>query len=253
MKVLITFALENEFAPWRKLRHFQRVSSDVWDYRFIANVGPADVRVVLTGAGRFAAQRAIPPAFTDRPDVCISSGLSGGLSPLHRPGDILVARTIGEIKGTRLIRSDAELVQRAEASGAKLVEKFLVSDHVISTTEEKHSLAGSGDAVDMESIFVLEAAAQQRIRSVAIRAISDGSESSLPLDFDRVFNEQGTVSIPKVIGQVVRQPHRIGGLIRLAQESERAAAMLAKFLDSYVQLFAAGPLPENAKAAVLAV
>ena len=253
MKVLITFALENEFAPWRKLRRFQRVSSDVLDHMYVAKVGPADVRVVLTGAGSFAAQRAIPQAFADRPDVCVPSGFSGGLNPVHRPGDILVARTTSEIEGTRLIRSDAELVQRAEASGAKLVEKFLVSDHVISTTEEKHSLAGSGDAVDMESIFVLEAAAQQRIRSVAIRAISDGSESSLPLDFDRVFNEQGTVSIPKVIGQVVRQPHRIGGLIRLAHESERAAAMLAKFLDSYVQLFAAGPLPENAKAAVLAV
>jgi nucleoside phosphorylase len=252
MKVLITFALENEFAPWRKFRRFQRVSLDASDDTYIAQVGLTTVRVVLTGAGRFAAQRAIPQAFGERPDVFIASGLSGGLNPVHRSGDILVARAVAEIKGTRLIRSDAELLLRAEMSGAKLVERFLVSEHVVSTAEEKHTLAASGDAVDMESLYILAEAAQRDIRSVAIRAIGDGARSDLPLDFDRVFNERGTVSIPRVIGQVVRRPHRIAGLLRLAHESQRAAAKLARFLDGYVQHLAAVPLPQNAKAAVLA-
>lgn len=253
MKVLITFALENEFAPWRKFRRFQRVSLGVSDHTYIAQVGLANVRVVLTGAGRLAVQRAIPQAFGERPDVCIASGLSGGLNPVHRSGDILVARAVAEIKGMRLIRSDAELLLRAEMSGARLVERFLVSERVVSTAEEKHALGASGDAVDMESIYVLAAAAQREIRSVVIRAISDGAESNLPLDFDRVFNERGTVSITKVIGQVVRRPRRIAGLLRLAHESERAAAKLARFLDGYVQHLALDPLPENAKAAVLAI
>ena len=57
MKVLITFALANEFAPWRKLRRFERVSAGASDQTYVARVGLCDVRVVLTGAGRFAAQR----------------------------------------------------------------------------------------------------------------------------------------------------------------------------------------------------
>jgi hypothetical protein len=100
----------------------------------------------------------------------------------------------------------------------------------------------------MESLYVLAAAAERNIRSVAIRAVSDGADSNLPLDFDRVFSERGTVSIPRVIGQVVRRPRRIAGLLRLANESERAASALAQFLEVYVQRVASGPLPAEALA-----
>jgi len=252
MKALITFALASEFAPWRKSRRFTRVSVDAWDQTYWAQVGTTDVRVVLTGAGRFAAQRVLARAFDYGPDVCIASGLAGGLKPAYRPGAILAARTVTDTKGTKLIRSDAELVSRAGDLGAKVVERFLTSNHVVSTAEEKKSLGASGDAVDMESVYVLSAAAQREIPSVAIRAISDAVESDLPLDFDQAFNDRGSVSVPKVIGQIVARPHRIGGLLRLAHESERAAAALAGFLDEYVQRIARGPLPEIARAEALA-
>jgi len=253
MKVLITFALANEFAPWRKLRRFERVSAGASDQTYVARVGLCDVRVVLTGAGRFAAQRAVADVFDGDPDVCIASGLSGSLKPTYAPGEVLAARMVADVKGTRLLHCDPELVARAEVCGATIVEKFLVSDLVISTAQEKSALSASGDAVDMESLYILAAAAQRGIRSVAIRAISDGVDSNLPLDFDTVFDERGAVSIPKVIGQVMRKPGRIPGLLRLANESERAAAALAQFLERYIQGVAAGPLPEIAKAEALAV
>ncbi len=75
----------------------------------------------------------------------------------------------------------------------------------------------------------------------------------MPLDFDRVFNKRGAVSIPKVIGQLATHPLKMGGLIRLAHDSERAASNLARFLDSFVQSLTAPPLRENAKAAALSV
>jgi adenosylhomocysteine nucleosidase len=253
MKVLITFALANEFAPWRKLRRFKRVSTRASDQTYSAQVGPCDVRVVLTGAGRFAAQRALVHAFESAPGVCIASGLSGSLKPSYVPGEVLVARTVGDLNRVRLLHCDSELVARAEALGATTVEKFLVSDSVISTTEEKSALSASGDAVDMESLYILAAAGQRGIRSVAIRAISDGADSSLPLDFNGVFDDRGAVSIPKVIGQVVRKPGRIAGLLRLANESERAAAALAHFLDNYVQGIASGSLRETEKAEAVVV
>jgi len=252
MKALITFALANEFAPWRKSRRFERVSGDASDQTYSAQVGLADVRVVLTGVGRFATQRALARAFDWGADVCIASGLSGGLRSVHRPGAVLAARIVANVDQTRLLRSDAELVSRAGGLGAKVVERFLTSDHVVSTSEEKEFLGASGDAVDMESAYVLSAAAQRGIPSAAIRAISDAVESDLPLDFGQAFNERGNVSVPKVIGQIVARPQRIGGLLQLAQESERAAAALAKFLDEYVQRISEGPLPEIPKAEALA-
>src|ERR1700728_4429319 len=127
MKVLITFALANEFAPWRKLRRFERVSVDASDRTYAASVGECEVRVVLTGAGRFAVQRSLAHAFDGSPDLCIASGLCGGLKPAYAPGDVLAARTVADVAGVRLIHSDQEMVRRARSAGAKLVEKFLVS------------------------------------------------------------------------------------------------------------------------------
>ncbi len=253
MKVLITFALANEFAPWRKMRRFERVSVDGGDSTYDARVGRCDVRVALTGVGGFAARRALVQAFDLDPDVCISSGLSGGLKACYAPGDVLVARAVADVNGASLVYSDAELVSRADASGARVVEKFLVSEKVISTVEQKQALSTSGDAVDMESLYILSEAAHRRIRSVAIRAVSDGADSNLPLDFDHVFSEQGTVSVSKVIGQVVRRPGSIPGLLRLAHESERATAALARFLDGYIEGMELGPQPKIARAETLVV
>lgn len=253
MRVLVTFALESEFAPWRKRRRFQRVPVGEWDRTYQAMIGEADVWAVVTGAGRFAVQRSLERAFDTPPDVCIASGLSGGLKPQHRPGAILAARVVADVSGTRLVRSDGELIAEAAECEAKLVEKFIVSGRVIATAEEKRSLGESGDAVDMESLYVLGAAAHHGVRGVAIRAISDGVESDLPLDFTRTFNERGAVSVPRVLGQIAAKPHRIVGLMRLAHDSEKAAQALARFLDAYIRDISADPLTEIAKAEAIAL
>jgi nucleoside phosphorylase len=252
MKMLVTFALENEFAPWRKMRRFQRVSVNPWDQAYEAKIGPAEVRVVLTGAGRFAAQRALGRAFDDAPELCIASGLAGSLKPAHAPGAILAARTVVDVSGTRSVASDSKLADDARGQGAKVVEKFLTSERVIATADEKKVLGASGDAVDMESLYVLAAARHHGVRAIAIRVIGDGVESDLPLDFNRTFNERGAVSVRRVLGQIAARPHRIGGVLRLAHETDRAAAALADFLDVYVQRIDLSPLPE-AKAEALAI
>jgi nucleoside phosphorylase len=252
MKILVTFALENEFAPWRRMRRFKSVSVDTWDRSYEAQVGSAGVRVLLTGAGRFAVQRSLARAFDRAPDICIASGVAGSLKAAYRPGAVLAARTVADVNGTRLMRSDARLISRAADCGARIVEKFLVSDCVVSTAGEKNALGVSGDAVDMESLYILAAAAHEQIPAVAVRAISDGVESNLPIDFDRAFNERGAVSVPRVLSQIVARPHRIGRLIRLVHESKRAAGALAGFLDAYVQM-TPGPLPEIAEAEALAI
>jgi adenosylhomocysteine nucleosidase len=252
MKILVTFALENEFAPWRKMAAFQCVGATDADRSYRAEIGEAEVRVVITGMGRFAAQQAMTVAFEEVPDVCIASGLAGALKAEYGAGDVLVARQVSEIKSGPTLHSDAELVRLAAQSGAKVVERFFVSEKVIATVEEKRQLGASGDAVEMEGAYVLAAAARKRIRSVAIRSVSDTVDRDLPLDFDRVLDERGRVSIRKVAGQVVSKPSRIGGLIRLAHDSERAAGTLANFLNEFVRAIPMAPW-EAAKADAVAI
>ncbi|HYL67991.1 MAG TPA: hypothetical protein VEX69_02400 [Candidatus Limnocylindria bacterium] len=250
---MVTFALENEFAPWRKLRKFHRVSVDSWDKTFVTRVGEADVRVLLTGAGRFASQRAMDQAFAEIPDVCIVSGLAGALKTDYLPGRVLAARNVANLTGTRVLCSDTELLCSAARAGAKVADRILVSDRVVATAAEKQQLGVSGDAVDMESFWVLAAAAQRSVRAVVIRAISDAADADLPLEFDRIFDQRGNVSLVKVVGQLARKPQRIAGLLRLANDSERAAGALATFLDAYIQTLSSQPLDDIAKAEALAV
>jgi adenosylhomocysteine nucleosidase len=252
LKILVTFALENEFAPWRRLARFQRVAASDGNGCYEAQIGAAEVRVVVTGTGAFAAQRAMNNAFDWVPDFCIASGLAGSLKADYIPGDVLVGRRVTEMRSGRSIASDSELGQVAEEVGAKPVENFLVADRVIATVAEKRELAAMGDAVEMEGAYVLAAAAQHKVRSVAIRSVSDSVDRDLPLDFERVFDASGHVSVAKVIGQVAAKPARIPGLVRLAEDSARAASALATFLEAFVQALPSSPW-ETAKADAIAL
>jgi len=212
---------------------FQREPGTEGCYR--AQVGQAEVRAVLTGMGKVAAEAAMDAALKEIPDFCVSSGLAGALKTEHAVGEVLVARQVLEIRDGGEIFSDEDMVQLAGRSGAKVVTRFLVSERVVATVEQKQQLGVSGDAVEMEGTYILAAAAKRGIRSVAIRSVSDTIVRDLPLDFDRVMDERGRVSIRRVAGQVVAKPSRIVGLIRLARDSDRAAVNLAMFLNDFVR------------------
>ena len=231
---------------------FERVAATNGDGCYRVEIGESEVKVLITGMGRFAAEQSMKAAFEEVPDFCIASGLAGALKSEHGVGDILVARQVSEIKGGRTLRSDDDLLKLAARSGAKVVERILVSERVIATVEEKRQLADSGDAAEMEGTYVLAAAERKGIRSVAIRSVSDTLDRDLPLDFDRVINERGSVSIRRVLGQIALKPGRIGGLVRLAHDSERAAGKLADFLNEFVKAMPTTPW-ESAKADAVAI
>ncbi len=81
-------------APWRTLRKFRRSKWDAAEV-FHAEIGAADVNVVLTGVGARQAPLEVSKIAWGAPDAvefCISSGLAGGLQPEYQIGQVLVAR-----------------------------------------------------------------------------------------------------------------------------------------------------------------
>ena len=233
MKILVTFALETEFAPWRRLRSFQPRSGGA-DAGYEARIGDADVRVVLTGVGETHARRAVRQALADAPDAFIVSGLAGSLKTNHRPGDVLVAAAVREASRAQIFRSEGALLETAAVLGARRVPMFVTVAQVALKAEEKKRLSLAGDAVDMESFTAMAETAAQNFPSVAIRAISDGVDEDIPLDFNRVLNERGGIQVSRVLGRLALAPHRLPGLLRLSRNSRRAAEKLGRFLDLYV-------------------
>ena len=247
MKVLVTFAVEAEFAPWRKLRQFSQ--SNLGDVRaYSAPVRDGELIVLLTGVGgRRAWAEATRVIWDGNVDVCISSGLAGALREEHRPGDVLAAKEVHATNRKKVIPSDLALLELATACGAKVADAFYSVDRVLVRSSEKCELSAKADAVEMESGDIMLEAVAFGAKVIAIRAISDAVEEDLPLDFNRVTTESGDVSIVKVLAQAAAHPGSIPALIRFGRQSRNAAEKLATVLDACIRNLVPADIMKQAK------
>jgi adenosylhomocysteine nucleosidase len=233
MRVVVTFAVNAEFAPWRRLRGFRctRAAAPAW-YEYSAG-DDLDVRVVLTGMGEKLARQAAKAALACGADVCISSGLAGGLRAGQRTGDLLVAQVVVKDREPVAVASDPDLVALATECGARQVSRFVNTREVVVHAVDKKRLGERADAVEMESLAVLAEAAVRGVPAVAIRAIADTVDFDLPLDFSTARDAGGQIRISKILSAVALRPQRIPALLRLAGDCRRASRGLAAFLDAY--------------------
>ena len=242
MRILVTFAVEAEFAPWRAGRKFVPQSAKglkLWK----SAIGNSEIFVVLTGIGNNSAnvlELLLRVAGSDRHfDVCVSSGLAGALRPDFKLSDIVVGKVLKSSVihadlGRDRLETDKQLVELAVAHGAKTAEAFCTVQKVLTTAQQKSVLATKADVVEMESFDVVKEGYAWGARGVAIRAISDRADEDLPIDFNRTISSNNQVSVSRVFAEVVRNPGTLGPLIRFGKQSRNAAEALARFLEVYL-------------------
>jgi nucleoside phosphorylase len=233
LNVLVTFALEVEFAPWRKLRSFQRTLCNGLEVQQ-ARVGSTDVRVVLTGIGPVNARDVVSKLLVDRPDLCIAAGFAGALKEHLRPGNVIAPRLLRDVSGARAFQCAAGLLEAAFARGARRVETLLSSERIISTVAEKNELSALADAVDMESLTVVSEAASHGVRALAVRAISDASDTDLPLDFQGLLTGAGRIRWAALARRLALRPQCLPGLVKLGRANRKAAVALRDFLEGFI-------------------
>lgn len=235
MKIVVTFALESEFARWRRVSRFERVSgASVPTY--LVRRREAEVYAVLTGVGMRSVQNELRDLLSKSADFCISSGLAGGLRNEHRAGAILVAKAVKTSGTDREIKTDDCLVEAAGQCGAVAADFFFTSNAIVNSPAEKLRLGEIAAAVDLESFRVLREAEEFGVPAVAVRALSDAVETNMAIDFNRIIDHRGQMAWLPALHQIARAPKRVPELIRFGFESSRAARHLAHFLDRYVQV-----------------
>ena len=234
MRILVTFAVEAEFAPWRKLRDL-RVNKVGEISVNQAQIGRASVDFVVTGMGSENARRVANVVMAQPYTVCIVAGFAGALKPEHAIGTVLAADAVQQVGKAKTMQSSRRLVFAAKNDGAFHSKMFLTSDSIIRSAEEKANLAPFGDAVDMESFAILSMAHEHKICAVAIRVISDTSDRDMPIFLDAVVDDMGRVKIGGLVRKVVRHPIQLPALIRLGRDSRTAAEALAHFLEAYIK------------------
>lgn len=243
MKVLVTFAVSEEFGPWEARHRFAALRPEDSTV-FQAQIGDTNVTALLTGIGpkiaKLSAAILLSGAERERAfDLCISTGLAGALQPEYAAGDVLAARAVvsgGNYSGSNSgeLLAHPRFLQLAEECGARIVERFRTSDHLILTAREKSLLAGTADAVEMESFAVLTEAMSRGIPGIAIRAVGDSACEDLPLDFNQAVTPRGQISRARILIALLKRPTALPGLLRFARQSRDAAIALADYLDCYL-------------------
>ena len=240
MRILVTFAVEAEFAPWTKLRQFheKQLEADHWSGGFkVYETMVADhtVWVHLTGVGARSREffQLAPCAKAAGTDFVISSGLAGSLKNEHRVGEVLAPHHVGTLRDATGATANSELQRFAGEHGAKLVETMLTADRIVESGQEKTRLGSFADAVDMESNRIMHEFAIEDIPVVTIRAISDESDEDLPLDFSGCLTQEGKLRPVSILKRLIQKPSKVPDLVRFGIRSKKAAANLAQFLDSF--------------------
>jgi nucleoside phosphorylase len=253
MRILVTFAVEAEFAPWRKRHQFRSFEIADGSEAYLATISGIEIIVGLTGIGPEAAfRKTCDFTWGEVLDLCITTGFAGALRTEYQVAEVLAAREIvtdqnrAKVFGSKIESTD-RLLKIAASCGAKVVNRFYSSPSTIVKVQDKTALKDFADAVEMESFEVLAEAFAWMNEGIAVRAVSDTADEDLPLDFDQVVTNEGELSMTRLAGQIVRQPSAIPGLIRLGKRSGEAAKRLADFLDAYVAALAGKPLAVASK------
>src|ERR1700730_1574573 len=241
MRVLVTFAVDAEFAPWRKLRDFAMTTLGTGSRTsglsgFTANIEDNSIQVLLTGMGSKACEESLAQYEFRRgegPDLVISSGLAGALEANFKPGDTVVPQIVRTLKNDASGISDAIFLERAIQFGGIRMDTLITATEIVRTAQEKRKLAFFGEAVDMESAYVMAKCAQASVPCLTIRSISDGANEDLPIDFDRCLTPQGKLKPMNLLNTLVDRPSRLPKLIKFGKQSTQAAHRLIEFLDSF--------------------
>jgi adenosylhomocysteine nucleosidase len=206
------------------LVHVDEVIRPDWplDFARRGRLNGVGIVMVANGPGPKLARAAVDAAKENESmDGLISTGFCGGLNPALRACDTFVATEIVGVAAA-LMPSSSRPFQTG---------KLLSMDRVVSSAAEKAELSKNADAVEMEAAAVAERAREWGVPFYSIRVVTDTSEETFPLDFNRMRSEDGRFSRSKIIAAALRSPARVvPELIKLNKRTKRAAQVLGDFL-----------------------
>lgn len=207
--VWVCFAVKQESVPFTRLR------------------SPANkTRVLVTGMGIRNARLQVLEALNTGPlpALVISSGFAGGLKPGIPRGAVL-------FEAGERFRWEQDL---KKAGG--IPASFHCASKVVVTSRQKAELRQrtGADAVDMESLGILEVCRQRRIPSVIVRVVLDSAEEDLPLDFGALLDSTERIDPMRLALALAKSPGKIPSLLRFGRQSAEAARILAAVLRKFL-------------------
>lgn len=217
-------------------------------YRIEKQTGTSHIRLVQTGIGPDRARSITQQIIESEPwNVVISSGFAGALFPLP-VGSVVIGSDVcwgqpsDEISGSEppRILCHSEWIETSlniQLRDAHSLRKggFVTTDRVLRHALQKQVLGTQTGAVavDMESGAIGQVAQQKNIPFLIVRAISDGVNEDLPVDFNDFLKPMGWSG---GIRKELFTPWCWKGLWRLYRNSKQASKQLSQFFEKFFAL-----------------
>ncbi len=161
----------------------------------------------------------------------ISFGVAGGLCPMLRSGDVVVATEVvaGDSRWLAGLALSEELITGSGFGRRRVVEGGIVGvEKVISAQAGKAALRSETGAVavDMESHIAADYAAAAGLPFAALRVISDPASRALPALATGAIKPDGNIDLRKVLSGLARNPMTLRSLVSTGLDFNRALRSL---------------------------
>jgi adenosylhomocysteine nucleosidase len=196
------------------------------------------VVIIRSGAGLENAAQATEILIAGhRPELILSAGFAGGLSPALNRHDILLADSVicgTDFKSVLPIPNPQSLIPNYPTDWPGLHTGILLTlDRVIHDPREKQSLHQQYQAlaVDMETFAVAEVCRRRNVPLCAVRIIHDAANDALSPDVERLLRQKTEAArLGAALAALWRRPTCIKDLWALKETSLVASNKLAEFI-----------------------
>lgn len=209
-----------------------------------------EVMLVITGMGRERAERATKMVLqSNRVKLMVSLGFAGALDPGLAAGDIILCSGIHCQNGNG--NKMAPHIHGSDNGIHTLLCRALESDsvnfrtgEVISVTQPMHTVEEraalrdefNAEIVDMESYWIAAIAAQRQVPFLALRAVSDTVNDSLP-PIEQIVDIEGNLLPGKAALHFLSHPWQLTMLSGLHRNSVKAGKNLNEVINRLVNIY----------------
>jgi nucleoside phosphorylase len=192
-------------------------------HRRYACFGSDGLRVAAVGLAASLLEQRFPELLAGLGEpLVVSAGLCAGLSPELRVGELVIPTLVVDAAG------QVHEV-RARLPGCSSRGTLVTVADVLTTAAAKAALhARTGAlAADMESAPILATAERAGLAALAVRAVSDAAEETLPTELLAAVDTSGRVRPARFLMEALKQPSLVGRALALQRGSRLALARVA--------------------------
>ncbi len=187
-----------------------------------AHWGGSRPEVVLSGIGPRAAGAAAENLAWGGAAGLVSFGYAGALKPSLKSGTLILPQDVIDGDGKRYSANGAWLSALAAAISPDvpvITGPLLSVDRMLASSADKHAAHGATGAVavDMESAAIAAAAGRHGLPFIAVRAVLDEAEHTVPSAILAAIDESGTVTLRRLVLALLARRREIATLIPLAR------------------------------------